>query len=216
MDKPENSSYKYDSEKKLVEIYRNEKNYPEALKMAEKMLKDYGAQAEKDGIPALKAELVALNAGADEEILKKEREFEKAGGIKTKNGRVIGTELAEIYSKRAAMTEKAEKLASEIFEIQKNAEDESALAGKNALLLGEVFRFKNKNLESARMFLSAAEYCRKGGETLLAERSLYGAAEAFDAAGKKADAVSTAEALQSLYPESPYVTEIQRVLKNAE
>lgn len=216
VDKPENSSYKYDSEKKLVEIYRNEKNYPEALKMAEKMLTDYGAQAEKDGIPALKAELVALNVGADEEILKKEREFEKAGGIKTKNGRKIGTELAEIYSKRTDMSGNAEKLASEIFEIQKTNEGESALAGKNALLLGEVFRFKNQNLESARMFLSAAEYCRKGGETLLAERSLYGAAEAFDAAGKKADAVSTAEALQSLYPESPYVTEIQRVLKNAE
>ena len=76
-EKQENSSYKYDSEKKLVEIYKAEKNYTEALKMAEKMLKEYGLQAEKDGIPALKAELAALSAGADEVILKKEREFEK-------------------------------------------------------------------------------------------------------------------------------------------
>ena len=61
----------HDSEKKLIEIYRSQKKYSQALKIADKMLLEYGNQAEKDGVSSLKRELQALNSGADKEIFEK-------------------------------------------------------------------------------------------------------------------------------------------------
>ena len=211
VEKSENSSYKYDSEKKLIEIYRSQKKYSQALKIADKMLLEYGNQAEKDGVSCLKRELQALNSGADKEIFEKEQEYESAGGSKTKNGRKIGTELAKIYFEKPQQ-KKAENLARELFEIQKNNGDEIELAGKNAVLLADILRSQNKNAESANMFLAAAEFGRKCGNSEIAERSLYGAAEAFDAAGKKADALSTAKTLINLYPKSQYAADVQRIV----
>ena len=211
VEKSENSSYKYDSEKKLIEIYRSQKKYSQALKIADKMLLEYGNQAEKDGVSSLKRELQALNSGADKEIFEKEQEYESAGGSKTKNGRKIGTELAKIYFENPQQ-KKAENLARELFEIQKNNGDEIELAGKNAVLLADILRSQNKNAESANMFLAAAEFGRKCGNSEIAERSLYGAAEAFDAAGKKADALSTARTLINLYPKSQYAADVQRIV----
>lgn len=211
VEKSENSSYKYDSEKKLIEIYRSQKKYSQALKIADKMLLEYGNQAEKDGVSSLKRELQALNSGADKEIFEKEQEYESAGGSKTKNGRKIGTELAKIYFEKPQQ-KKAENLARELFEIQKNNGDEIELAGKNAVLLADILRSQNKNAESANMFLAAAEFGRKCGNSEIAERSLYGAAEAFDAAGKKADALSTAKTLINLYPKSQYAADVQRIV----
>ena len=211
VEKPENSSYKYDSEKKLIDIYRSQKKYSQALKIADKMLLEYGNQAEKDGISSLKRELQALSSGADREIFEKEQEFESAGGSKTKNGRKIGTELAKIYFEKPQQ-KMAESLARELFEIQKNNDDEIELAGKNAVLLADILRSQNKNDEAADMFLSAAEFGRKCGNSEIAERSLYGAAEAFDAAGKKADALSTAKVLINLYPKSQYAADVQRIV----
>ena len=211
VEKSENSSYKYDSEKKLIEIYRSQKKYSQALKIADKMLLEYGNQAEKDGVSSLKRELQALNSGADKEIFEKEQEYESAGGSKTKNGRKIGTELAKIYFEKPQQ-KKAENLAWELFEIQKNNGDEIELAGKNAVLLADILRSQNKNAESANMFLAAAEFGRKCGNSEIAERSLYGAAEAFDAAGKKADALSTARTLINLYPKSQYAADVQRTV----
>ena len=211
VEKSENSSYKYDSEKKLIEIYRSQKKYAQALKIADKMLLEYGNQAEKDGVSSLKRELQALNSGADKEIFEKEQEYESAGGSKTKNGRKIGTELAKIYFEKPQQ-KKAENLARELFEIQKNNGDEIELAGKNAVLLADILRSQNKNAESANMFLAAAEFGRKCGNSEIAERSLYGAAEAFDAAGKKADALSTARTLINLYPKSQYAADVQRIV----
>ena len=78
-----------------------------------------------------------------------------AGGSKTKNGRKIGTELAKIYFEKPQQ-KKAENLARELFEIQKNNGDEIELAGKNAVLLADILRSQNKNAESANMFLPAA------------------------------------------------------------
>ena len=211
VEKSENSSYKYDSEKKLIEIYRSQKKYSQALKIADKMLLEYGNQAEKDGVSSLKRELQALNSGADKEIFEKEQEYESAGGSKTKNGRKIGTELAKIYFEKPQQ-KKAENLARELFDIQKNNGDEIELAGKNAVLLADILRSQNKNAESANMFLAAAEFGRKCGNSEIAERSLYGAAEAFDAAGKKADALSTARTLINLYPKSQYAADVQRIV----
>ena len=44
-------------------------------------------------------------------------------------------------------------------------------------------------------------------------RSLYSAAEAFDAAGKKGDAKATAETLKQLYPDSIYVKEAEKLIR---
>ena len=61
--------------------------------------------------------------------------------------------------------------------------------------------------------MTAARYARKAGLAEVAARALYGAAEAFDAAGKKGDAKVTVENLIELYPESSYARNSVKLLE---
>ncbi|WP_147616048.1 tetratricopeptide repeat protein [Treponema pectinovorum] len=144
----------------------------------------------------------------------KQAEYEKSGKNTTIQGRKIGTELCELYKQNGDSFAKIEKFASELLEIQSKFEGESGDSAKTAIILAEIYRNQIKNEKSANTYLMAAQFARKAGLSSFAERSLYGAVEAFDAAGLKGDASSTAKTLSELYPSSDYAKQANKLLKN--
>lgn len=198
------SSYKYNAEKRLVELHRQQGNYADALAYANKMLLTYGDQARDDGMAKIADELERLSKGGNAALLKKEKEYENAGKTGTERGRIIGTELVRLYLNSSATQSKGIALAEKLLPMQ-TAPQESQYAAQNALLLAQHYRTNGDNKKAAQTYLSAAQYSRAAGNDDDAARALYGATEAFDAAGLPGDAKVTAESLANLYPSSNFV-----------
>ena len=78
------TSYRYGSEKNLIELYQKTGDYVSALDMANKMIDEYGAQALNDGIGKKVTELKKLGAGSALTIEDKIKIAEKSLA-KTKN-----------------------------------------------------------------------------------------------------------------------------------
>ena len=198
------SSYKYNAEKRLVELHRQQGNYADALAYANKMLLTYGDQARDDGMAKIADEMERLSKGGNAALLKKEKEYENAGKTGTERGRIIGTELVRLYLNSSATQSKGIALAEKLLPMQ-TAPQESQYAAQNALLLAQHYRTNGDNKKAAQTYLSAAQYSRAAGNDDDAARALYGATEAFDAAGLPGDAKVTAESLANLYPSSNFV-----------
>ena len=205
------STYKYNAEKNLVELYEKQGDYANALQYAEKMLSGYGDQARDDGIAKKIDDLNELNAGADVTLIKKEKEYQNAGKDSTANGRAAGTELAALYVSHSDTKAKGIALAEKLLPKQ-TSPAESRYAAQNALLLAQHYRTNGENKKAAEAYLSAAQYSRAAGNDENAARALYGATEAFDAAGLDGDAKSTAESLASLYPKSSLVNSARQIV----
>ena len=212
---PEKSTYRYGAQKNLVELYRQFGDYKGALNMAVKMIDENAEQAGKDGMRQTVQELRSLASGADRITYKNLNDYKNAGGASTKEGRITGTELALTYSEVQSDWDEAEKISFEIIKNLKKEEnpEESLLLGKNYTVLGKIHRGQGKNQKSAEEYLEATVGFRKAGMNEEAARSLYSAAEAFDAAGKKGDAKATAETLKQLYPDSIYVKEAEKLIR---
>lgn len=103
--------------------------------------------------------------------------------------------------------------ALKILEKQEKIDEEVSFAGKNALLAAEIYRENGNNLQASSYFLKASKFFRQAGEDEQAQRTLYGAAESFDAAGLKKDAASSAELLKELYPNSKYAEDAEVFIK---
>lgn len=197
------STYVYSSAKSLMELNRNNKNYTEALEYAKFLLDKYGDQARNDGIANAAAELDKLAGGLTEEIVQKISDFESEGGIQTVSGRIIGTELAQMYSKAPSLYNEGVTLANKMLPLQKNnISIEHEYAALNAELIANNYRNSGKNKTAAEMYLSAAEYFRMSKNDEKAAGVLYAAVDAFNAEGLSGDANETAKLLQKLYPQS--------------
>lgn len=205
------STYKYNAEKNLVALYQAQGDYAQALQYARKLLANYGDQARDDGVAKTIDELEQLNKGGNSALVKKEKEYERAGKDTTVNGRAIGTELAQLYASASDTRAKGIALAEQLLPKQ-TAAAESQYAGQNALLLAQYYRTNGNNKKAAETYLSAAQYARAAGNDDNAARSLYGAAEAFDAAGLTGDAKAAADSLAQLYPASPLVTAARQIV----
>ena len=207
------SSYRYPALKKLCMLYRQSQDYPAALSYARKILAEYGAQAIDDKIDIQEKELQKLAGGEDVRIVEKQTEYENAGALTTFEGRKAGTELAELFAQDETTKQQAVSLAQRILPLQKkNLEQEHEFAAKNAFFLASYNRGISKNIESAELYLEAAQYFRMGSNENFAAASLYGAVEAFDACGKFANAKETAALLNSLYPNSPQNEGARRII----
>lgn len=115
---------------------------------------------------------------------------------------------AEKKSDTDARIARAEKELAE----QRNDAARSAEALENALFLAAAYRNAGEGSKSAFLYLDAALFARRAGNDAKAARSLYGAVEAFDAAGLFADSKETFAELQKLYPESSYTAEGKKIV----
>ncbi len=197
------STYVYSSAKNLVFLYRAKAEYEKALEYTTFLSEKYGSQAKNDGIQKLASDLKNLSSGKTEEMVQKENEYRSSGALGSAAGRKIGTELVSVYAASQNYQEPAVSLAESLLQVQKkNIDKEFPYAARNAEFLGKKYREGEKNRESAQKYLDAAEYYKMSALDDRAAASLYGAYEAFRAAGLFADANETAKLLRELYPES--------------
>lgn len=209
------SPYCYSAKKNLIALYRDQNEYGEALSLAQSLAVDYGEQAKKDGIALQIDELKQLSSGEDERIVKQRILYENAGGLNSVEGRVAGTKLAGMLWTASSTQQEAIALAQQLYSIQtakKNEAKESLYAGQNALIIAQSLRMNNKNKDAAIQYLAAAQYARMSNDETLAQRSLYGAVEAFDAAGMNADAKDAADTLTQLYPTSDFTAQAMNIV----
>ena len=208
------SSYKYAAEKNLVELYKEQKDYAQALAYANKLLTGYGEQAKRDGIERAIEELKLLELGYDEPTAAKEREYNTLGAVRTAAGRNAGTELAALWASSLISKQKGAALAERLLSVQKeHLPEESAAATRNALLVARSQRDQTENAKAAESFLAAAEYARMAAYYNAAAQALYGAVEAFDACARYGDSQQTARSLSALYPKSHYTTSAQAIVE---
>lgn len=198
------STYVYNAAKNLIGLYRAEGKYSDALENANFLLEKYNAQAKSDGIAEIAVQLKKLAGGKDEKIVQKETEYRNAGGNSTPEGRKIGTELAILYAESTQFSADAVKLAEQLLSLQEKSKNdsESLYAAQNSEILGQAYKSQQKNRQSAEMFLKSAKFYRICGKNDEAAGAMYGAYDAFLAAGMKADANATAKQLKELYPSS--------------
>lgn len=207
------SIYVYGCYKNLLSAYYEKEDFEKALSTAKTLVSKFPEQSKDDGINRRVTELERIVSGTDTKISEKISQYEKAGKSGSKNGRVIGSELVQLYAANADSQKEAFDLASEILEKQKDA-DELYYAAKNAEFIAEYYRKNQENQKSAASYLKSAEYYRSvAGEENNAARVLYGAVDAFVAAGLKGDAKETAGLLKELYPQSVQAQRVNQLIK---
>lgn len=210
------SSFIYSSRKNLMNIYRTTQNYKAALEQSDILLGNFSEESAKDGIYNERKELSLLASGIKEDALRLENEYKSAGGSSTREGRINGTALAEYLWSQDNRKDDAAVLAEELYSIQsskKNEASEFEWAAKTGMIVAAHRRSQNDSESAANVYLSVSRYARMSGNDEDAGRALYGAAEAFSAAGKEADASLTAENLLKLYPDGPYAQSVRVFLK---
>lgn len=206
------STYVYNAAKNLVSLYRAEGKYQSALENANFLLKNYYDQAKSDGLQEEVSQLKKLTGGKNEALVKKEAEYKQLGSSSTPQGRKAGTELALLYAQNSETLAEAERLSKEIILIQEKNnknQEESLYIAQNAENLALLYKGKEKNKESAQMFLKSAKFYRVCGKDDEAAKSLYSAYDSFLACALKADANETALSLKSLYPLSRYAKSVK-------
>lgn len=192
------SVYLYGANKNLFQAYYETGEYNQAQNSAKFLMNNFNAQAAQDGIPYQLKVLNSISEGKNKEVAEKYAEFEKLGGLSTKNGRLCGYELFDLYVKNSDETS-ALNLARDL----KNAAskpDASELEG-----LGNVTVYIAKNskwAERPALYIKAAEYYKSCSKDANAASALYFAVEAFLELNQNGDARETAKTLKALYPSS--------------
>ncbi|MCQ2241103.1 tetratricopeptide repeat protein [Treponema sp.] len=210
------STYAYVASRNLVQLYRDAGNYSKAMESCKKMLASALNEDQKKEAKKEEENLsLMVDSGNDPETMLKKK-YESLGKHKSVDGRIAGTELAEFIWNKEKYSDEAVAIAEKIYSEQikkSNVEAECAYAAKNGIILAESERHDREYLSSAELFLAAAKYARMANKEILASRALYGAAEAFDTAGKKGDAKSVAENLIELYPNTEYAKSVRELIK---
>lgn len=205
------STFAYSCAKNLVYLYRIQKNFQKALENARIMLATSQTAEQKKESSKEVSILEGIASGQDSKYVLLNDRFASEGGIETKSGRLAGTELAEYLWDDERTKEDAIELAEKIYSVlskEKNSRDEGSSAAKCAMILAQAERSSGENSSSASIYLQAAKHARSSGDAQLVARALYGAAEAFDAAGEYADSKAAAENLIELYPDSHYANDV--------
>lgn len=213
LQKSTSNIYAYGAYKNLLTAYYAREDYEKAFMTANSLVKLFPVQSKADGINRRVIELQRIVSGTDSRIAEKLSQYERSGKSGIKAGRIIGSELVQLYASDSGTQREAFELAAELLGKQTEA-DESYYAAQNAEFIAEYYRKNQENIKSADYYLKAAEYYRNvAGEDANAASVLYGAAEAFVAAGLKADARETSELLIELYPQSQQAKRVVDIIK---
>ena len=206
------SIYSYGANKNLLTAYYEIGEYEDALKTARFIMKLFPEQAASDNIGTRIIELEKIVGGTDSRIVEKLSKYEAAGGSKTRDGRIIGSELVKLYGESYETQSTAYGLAVELLENQKEA-DEFTYAAENAEFAGDYCRSIQENKKAADFYLKAAQLYRSVQNSNKAAAVLYSATEAFAAAELNIDAKETADLLIELYPDSNYAQRVHKIVR---
>lgn len=210
------SGFAFNARRYSADILKGQKKYREARDQIEILEGMAETAYQKNELQKEKALLEKLAKGGDSRIVILRDRYESEGRETTAAGRQAGTELAELLWTDESSKMEAAGLAEKLYEIQvlkENIEAECANAARCLLICAELDRSQNRSSEAAAKFLETAKLARQAGNGSLAERSLYGAAESFDAASMYGDARVTAENLLELYPRSSYAAGARKFIE---
>lgn len=205
------SSYEYGGYKNLLNSYYELENYNQALQVARILLKNFDEQAINDGIGRVVIELEKIISGLPKDVAKKQTEYEEKGSLETVEGRIIGSQLVELYSKYE-MEKSAYDLANTLIEKQTSV-NESEYAGNNAKFIAKYLQDNFQNEKAAQMYLKAASYYRTANDDKNSAESLYSAVNCFVMANQIGDGEETARILVELYPKSKQALHVGDLLK---
>lgn len=203
---PKAETYIYGSLFELISLYKEEGEYEKGIKAANELELFYPDEAKNDGVHKMKDELYLFLNGGNVKQAKLARDYQEAGEEKTSGGRKKGTELARNFYE-SGMTDAAEKLAKQILEEnKKNVAEESQMAAENGELVAGILRGRTENRQAGELYLNVAQWYRNCGNEQRAAKSLYSAAESFDAAAMYGDSRAIVEKMQEMYPDSEWST----------
>lgn len=208
------STYAYSALRNLAALYKDSGNMPKVKECCSRMLACAMNEGQKAEARKLSESLTA-STDSNSKKVSLQKNYEKLGKQKTLEGRIAGTELVKFIWAQEKYSDAAVELAETLYAEQckkANIEAECLYAAQNAVILAESERNKKQYESSAQLFLSAAKYGRMAGNTALASRSLYGAAEAFYTDGKKGDAESVAKNLMELYGDTEYAKSVRQFI----
>lgn len=192
------SVYLYGANKNLFQAYYETGEYNQAQNSAKFLMNNFNSQAAQDGIPYQLKVLNSISEGKNKEVAEKYAEFEKLGGLSTKNGRLCGYELFDLYVK-ASDNESALNLAKDL----KNVASKPDAAEFEGLGNVTVYIAQNsKWADRPSLYIKAAEYYKGCSKDANAASALYLAVEAFLELNQTGDARETAKTLKMLYPNS--------------
>lgn len=203
------SVYLYGANKNLFQAYYELGEYNQAQNSAKYLMNNFNSQAAQDGIPYQLKILNSIGEGKSKAVAEKYAEFEKLGGISTKNGRLCGYELFELY-KEYSDSVSALKLAKELASAANSGDSlEYEGLGKVTVYIAE----NSKVEERPALYIKAAEYFKKCDKGNNAAAALYSAVEAFMELNQRGDARETASTLKKLYPDSRQAKNVDLLLK---
>lgn len=209
------TSFAYSCCKNLALLFKESGRTEKASFYAQKMLSLAVTDQQKSESRNLVSALGKISGGEKSRYVVLSDEYRKKGEAATFDGRCAGTELAE-YLWNEGKTDEAVELAEKLYSIQtksRNISSECGYAARCAVIMAKYERNSGENSSSAEIYLLAAKYARQSGDRDGAARALYGAAEAFDAAGRYGDSGATAKQLAELYPDTTYAASAKTFIK---
>ncbi len=140
--------------------------------------------------------------------------YESNGELK--NAYEMAQKMLEEYGEQAVsdgIGEKSEEIALKMSGKKPELSEADVTDAQSAINLAAKFRNSGENKKAADMYLKAALFARQSGDNGSAERALYGAVEAFDAAGLYGDSKAAYNEMKKLYPKSSYTKEAKKLVQ---
>jgi TolA-binding protein len=210
IDEYRDSSFRADAYAKTAEIYAESGDFQKALSLLKQLSDGYPEKAETLNTSRRILEIRHLVQGKSEKEAELSALIEKEGRVSTPSGRQAMVEYARlILFESEPRLELAYELLSEVI-----ATDDRERAAEAQFLLGEYYYRKGDLNQAAEEFLSAAVV--NPSDRDLTAASLFRSAEMMGLAGRRQDVEALVERLEKNFPDSQWVTEGKKLLKEAE
>ena len=199
----------------LMKLCRQNGDYAKSIMVARKLMKQYPEQSKEENISTQIKEISLLVSGENEKTAKLLNEFMEKSQMSTVEGRRLGYELSKKYLGDAAKQNEGLKLLLELIGMEKQmdlTQEADVLAG-SYYLYAQYLREKSEYKTAADAFLNSARVYA-GFDSENAAKSMYGAIEAFDTAGKIADSAQIYRSAEKQFSDSLWTQRAYLIVKD--
>ncbi len=210
-----NSSYRFSAINTLVTLHRNIGEFGTALEMAERAQNEYPDDFAASSLNVQIEELSILESGVNEEIATTQFNWQRAGENNTQEGRLLAYQLVELYLQNTGEVDSALNLLRDLHSRLGSIAGEYTLHADVLDLLGKIERERGNCEIAARYYLQEVEaLVNIGNVQEQLEKSMYSAVEAFDCAGKIADANAVYEEMEKKYNTTIWFDRAKSIVNN--
>ncbi len=205
------SEFRAQTMERSAEIYRDRREYRNALNLYTQLIAGYPERAEEVGARSIADQLVLLIGGLSQREAGLWVRIENNDRARTSAGREAIIELAQlVFYETAAGARELAIVLPLLRETKEFTKDDPANAGQAAFMLAEHAGEQGEYARAAEGFLEAASI--NPGDDDHVARSLYRSAEMNHRAGRRPEADAILEELKSEFPNSEWTAEARRLL----